>query len=461
MQTYDLIVIGAGSAGVRCARISAGQGAKVAIVEASKLGGTCVNLGCVPKKLFSYASHFASDFADSKGYGWEASGVFDWQSLVRAKNTEITRLNTIYGGMLEKAGVDLHQGVARYLKAENAMHQIQIAGESGEFVIAAKRVLIATGGRPTRLKCDGAEHAVVSDDLFYLDKLPKRMVMVGAGYIAVEFASIFAGLGVDVHLLLRGDQMLRAFDLQLSSWLEAAFEHRNIHIHRQTQVSSIQKNGNAFDVNCETKNADQTLKALNLEVDLVVAAIGREPAIPEGLDASVPNLLDKRGFIQVNDKFEMGLPGLYAVGDLLNGPALTPVAIKQGHWLADHWYQDDKKPLLHIPSIPTAIFTHPAIGTVGESQEQLEARGQSFKVYQSEFRPMKHTLAQNPLKAGLKLLVTDDADEKVLGMHMFGDDSPEVIQGLAVAFDMGMTKKDLDRTLGIHPTTAEEWVTMR
>lgn len=460
MEVYDAIVIGAGSAGVRCARIAAGHGAKVALVEAASLGGTCVNLGCVPKKLFAYASHYGADLRDAKGYGWDVSGSFDWQALVAHKNAEISRLNGIYAGMLERAGVALYTGMGQYLKSENALHQVKISDNSmssKDQVIAAKRVLVATGGRPSRMTCEGAEHIAVSDDLFYLDALPKSLVMVGAGYIAVEFASIFAGLGVEVHVLLRSDHMLRSFDRQLGVWLDAAFEHRQIHLHRQTQIESVTKTPDGYQVLCnQGQDSEQ-----QLHVDLVVAAIGREPNIPKGLEASVPNLLDQKGFIQVNERFETELPGIYAVGDLLDGPALTPYAIKQGHWLADDWFSDLNRPLLHIPSVPTAVFTHPAIGTVGESEQQLQARNQGYKIYQSEFRPMKHTLAQNALKAGLKLLVTDDEQEKVLGMHMFGDDAPEVIQGLAVAFDMGLTKKQLDQTLGIHPTTAEEWVTLK
>lgn len=465
LQVFDLIVIGAGSGGVRAARIAAGHGAKVAVIEASRLGGTCVNLGCVPKKLFAYASHFAGDFADAKGYGWSASGKFDWNTLVENKNNEIDRLNGIYGNMLEKAGVTLLRGVGRYLKVEDGLHHIECQGldaSSGSdgadggktSVLAAKKVLLATGGRPTRPTLEGAEHLIVSDDLFYLKTLPKSMTLIGGGYIAVEFASIFAGLGVKVKLLLRGEKMLRPFDPQLATWLEAAFEARGIEILKNVAIEKVELTGQGVTLVCQ-HNGQPT----RIESDVVVAAIGRHPAIPEGVSRA--DLCDQKGFIQVDNRFETSVPGLYAVGDLLNGPALTPVAIKQGQWLADAWFKHDNKAPLVIPSIPTAVFTHPAIGTVGAGEQELKASGIAYKVYQSEFRPMKHTLAGNPLKVGLKLLVSDDAAEKVLGMHMFGDEAPETIQGLAVAFDMGVTKSDLDQTLGIHPTVGEEWVTLK
>ena len=454
-EQFDLIIIGAGSGGVRAARIAATHGAKVAIIEASKLGGTCVNLGCVPKKLFAYASHFAEDFQNAKGYGWTTSSQFDWQALVINKNQEIERLNGIYLNMLNKAGVKLFKGVGRYLNANNAQHQISIEDHAGEKqVIRAKRVLIATGGKPSSLPMPGAEHMVVSDDLFFLPKLPQKMVIIGAGYIAVEFASIFLGLGVEVHLVVRGQQLLKAFDPQLGHWLEAAFVERGLHVHKGTTVTAIEQSQDGSVAHLQTANQ------LNpMPVDLVLGAVGRDPLVPDGLEAVLTEGLAVGGFIQVNDQFETSLPGLYAIGDVTGGAALTPVAIKQGHWLADHWYSHLQRPVLNIASIPTAVFTAPAMASVGFGEHELVAAGSQFTVFKSEFRPLKHTLANNPLKVGIKLLVGDD--DKVLGMHMFGDEAPEIIQGLAVAFDMGVTKAQLDQTLGIHPTVGEEWVTLK
>ncbi|HCK92485.1 MAG TPA: glutathione-disulfide reductase [Gammaproteobacteria bacterium] len=456
VQEFDLIVIGAGSGGVRAARISAQHGAKVAVVESSRLGGTCVNLGCVPKKLMAYASHFARDFQDAKGYGWTVnSPEFSWKTLIENKNAEIDRLNGIYGGMLEKNGVELYRGLGRYLKAANAKHIIRVDQEEGSVDICAKRVLIATGGKADRPDIPGAEHMLVSDDLFYLEELPKSIAMVGSGYISVEFASIFAGLGVDVHLMIRNDAFLREFDSQLGAWGADAFKERGIHVHQRMNVKSVEKAGDKSVLSYEQDGEVKTL-----EVDHVVSAIGRSALVPKGVEASIPEGLDKKGFIPVNNKFETSLPGLYAVGDVTGCAALTPVAIKQGHWLADDWF-GTPRPVLTIPSIPTAVFTQPAIGTVGASEDELKKNGVAYKLYQSSFRPMKHTLAKNPLKVGIKLIVSDDEQEKVLGMHMFGDEAPEIIQSLAVAFDMGLTKPQLDMTLGVHPTVGEEWVTMR
>ena len=456
-QVYDFIVIGAGSGGVRAARIAAGHGAKVAVVESSRLGGTCVNLGCVPKKLMAYAGHFAQDFKDAAGYGWTTQQTFNWSTLIANKNQEIERLNSIYGGMLERAGVQLFRGVGRYLKQENQLHQIQCEQSDGTVTLTAKRVLIATGGRPSTPPIEGAEHLLVSDDLFYLNELPKSMTMIGAGYIAVEFASIFAGLGVQVNLVLRGTQLLRSFDHQLGAWLEAAFEAKGIQVYQGAGIEKIEALADkGFALHFSYNGQQQRMVS-----DVIVAATGRSPNLPGGLEASIPDLLDQKGFIKVNQKYETAMPGVYAVGDLLNGPALTPVAIKQGQWLADALFKDQDTSVLSIPSIPTAVFTHPAIGTVGLGEQELSSNGTAFKVFKSEFRPMKHTLAGNPLKVGIKLLVSDDDEMRVLGMHMFGDEAPEIIQGLAVAFDMGVTKAQLDQTLGVHPTVGEEWVTLK
>ena len=309
VQEFDLIVIGAGSGGVRAARISAQHGAKVAVVESSRLGGTCVNLGCVPKKLMAYASHFAHDFQDAKGYGWTVnSPEFSWKTLIENKNAEIDRLNGIYGGMLEKNGVELYRGLGRYLKAANAKHMIRVDQEEGSVDICAKRVLIATGGKADRPDIPGAEHMLVSDDLFYLEELPKSIAMVGSGYISVEFASIFAGLGVDVHLMIRNDAFLREFDSQLGAWCADAFKERGIHVHQRMNVKSVEKAGDK-----SVLSYDQDGEVKTLEVDHVVSAIGRSALVPKGVEASIPEGLDKKGFIPVNNKFETSLPGLYAV----------------------------------------------------------------------------------------------------------------------------------------------------
>lgn len=475
-QVYDLIVIGAGSGGVRAARIAAGHGAKVAIVEAADLGGTCVNLGCVPKKLLTYAAHFATDFKDAAGYGWTVNSQFHWPELIKNKNAEIKRLNRIYETMLHKAGVTIIRGLARYLKVHQASHEIAVeqsditqSSNTSPLKLRAKRLLFATGGKAVKPDCIGQEHLVVSDDLFYLPELPRKIVIIGAGYIGLEFASIFAGLGVEVHIMVRSQSILRGFEDQLGQWLEASLPEQGIHLHKGAVLRAVKQlpDGFAFDYS-------QAGEHKSMQANLVVAATGRVPNVPQGVEASVPDFFDTQGYVQVNERFETSLPGLYAIGDLIPGPDLTPVAIKQGHWLADSWFgpaSESAKPPLVIPSIPTAVFTYPAMATVGHTEAELRNAGQAFKVYQSEFRPMKHTLAQNPLKVGIKLLVSDNtvqdnasqnpAEQKVLGMHMIGEDAPEIIQGLAVAFDMGVTKAQLDQTLGIHPTVGEEWVTLR
>ena len=442
---YDYFVIGAGSGGVRSARIAATHGAKVGIAEGRHLGGTCVNVGCVPKKLLAYASDYGSTFEDARGFGWETEKPnFNWSALIESKNKEISRLNGIYQDLLKNAGVTTYNGMARFKDP----HTILI----GDQEITADKILIATGGKPRKPSYPGAEHAIVSDDAFFLENLPSHILIEGGGYIAVEFAHIFHGLGIKVSLIYRGEQILRGFDDDIREFLASEMEKQGINIILGSNITKIEPKKDQYHVFLD--------KSDDISCDLVMSAIGR---VPNTQDLGLENINiehKENGQILVNEHYQTNIPYIYAVGDVTDRVNLTPVAITEGHWLADTLFGGIKRPAPSYENIPTAVFSNPNIGTVGLSEEQARERGHDIEVYKSTFKPMRHTLSGRDEKTLMKLIV-DKTTDKILGAHMCGTDSPEILQGIGIAVVAGATKADFDRTIGIHPTAAEEFVTMR
>ncbi|HZE90537.1 MAG TPA: glutathione-disulfide reductase [Rhizobacter sp.] len=449
----DLFVIGAGSGGVRASRMAAQRGAKVVLAEAGALGGTCVNVGCIPKKLYSFAAHYGEFFEEARGFGWKLEKpVFDWARLKQRRAAEIKRLNGIYEGLLKGAGVQLILGFARLIDA----HTVAVRSESGEQRIRAKNILLATGGKPVTPAGPGAEWAVTSDDMFDLEPFPKRLLVVGAGYIACEFASIFQGLGAQVTLVHRGPQLLRGFDAEMATFLATEMQKKGVAIHLQTTVADVEKAGGVQRVKLSSGET--------VEADTVLHATGRRPNTA-GLGVAELGLeLMNNGALPVNEQLQTPVPSLYALGDLVGRRALTPVALAEAMYLVDHvWGPAAGKAArgaIDYALVPTAVFTHPNVGTVGLSEEQARKQYPSVSVYRSEFKALQHTLSESSERTLMKLLV-DDASDRVLGLHMVGGEAGEVIQGFAVALQGGLTKAQLDRTLGIHPSVAEEFVTMR
>ena len=443
MFDFDLFVIGAGSGGVRTARMSASYGARVAIAEDRYMGGTCVNVGCVPKKLYSYASHFRYDCTDSKGFGWQGSvPAFDWNVLRDNKTAEISRLNGIYDTLLDGSGVTLYNGRARLLDK----HTVEI----GDQKVSSEKILIATGGWPFVPKFPGSELAVTSNEIFDLPSFPERILVVGGGYIALEFAGIFAGLGADTTLSYRGEIPLKHFDKDLREKLYLESE-RHMTMLMKSNVEEITKKDNELHVKFK--------EGSSLVVDCVLYATGRKPNTENlGLENTGVSL-QPNGAIAINEHFETTEPGIYALGDVVGRIALTPVAIAEGMVLASNLFKNTEK-TMDYSNIATAVFSHPNVGTVGLGEEQAKAEYGDIEVFESDFRHLKHTLSGNPERTYMKLIV-DKATDRVVGMHMMGADAGEIIQGLAVAMQCGVTKAQLDSTIGIHPTAAEEFVTMR
>jgi glutathione reductase (NADPH) len=443
---FDLFVIGAGSGGVRAARFAAGFGAKVAVAESRYLGGTCVNVGCVPKKLLVYGAHFADDFEQAAGFGWsQAEPSFDWTTLIANKNREIQRLNGIYRNLLVNSGVTLLEGHARLV----GPHEVEIDGQRH----SAKHILIATGGWPQVPDIPGKELAITSNEAFFLEQLPKRVLVVGGGYIAVEFASIFHGLGAQTSLLYRKDLFLRGFDGAVRLHLREELEKKGLDLQFNSDISRIER------------QADGSLLATlkdgrQLPTDCVFYATGRRPMLDNlGLETTGVQLNDK-GFIAVNDNFETTEPSILALGDVIGRVQLTPVALAEGMAVARRLFKPEEYRAVDYDLIPTAVFSLPNIATVGLTEEQARERGHEVKVFESRFRPMQLTLTECQERTLMKLVV-DAKSDKVLGCHMVGPESGEIIQGLAVALKAGATKRIFDETLGIHPTAAEEFVTMR
>ncbi len=442
---YDYFVIGAGSGGVRSARIAAGHGAKVGIAEYQEFGGTCVNVGCVPKKLMSYAAEYGEHFEDAEGFGWNiATPDMDWSKLIARKNAEILRLNGIYESLLGNAGVDIHLGYAKFIDA----HTLDVAGKR----ITAQRILIATGGKPRRPDYAGGEFTVTSDEFFFMETQPKRAIVQGGGYIAVEFAHILSGMGTEVHLVYRGERFLKNFDHDLSEALAEEMQKQGIIFHFSTDIEAIEKSGNKFNVQINTGD--------DLEVDAVVVALGRD-ANTAGLEMGNAGIeANANGTISVNDRYETNVPHIYALGDIANEHNLTPVALAEGHVLADRLFAGMEDRAVCYENIATAIFSKPTIATIGLSEQQARAQGIEIAVYKSKFKPLVHTLSGRDEKTMMKLIVEKSTD-KVIGCHMMGLYAAEIMQGFAVAMNAGATKAVFDKTIGIHPTAAEEFVTMR
>ncbi|MEG3115517.1 glutathione-disulfide reductase [Salinicola sp. 4072] len=443
---YDLFVIGAGSGGVRAARTAAATGVKVAVAEDRYLGGTCVNVGCVPKKLYSYAAHFHDAFEDSSGFGWTIPQApsFDWATLRDNKIEEIKRLNGIYNRLLDGAGVTLINGRAKVVDA----HAVEVNGER----ITAEKILVAVGGWPWMPQFEGSEYTVNSNQVFDLDDFPKRFLVLGGGYIAVEFASIFNGLGADTHLVYRGALFLRGFDHEVREFTRDEMAKKGVNLHFEANIERIRKVEGGLEVTLT--NGEQ------LEVDAVLAATGRRPHLEGlGLD-SLGVELNTDGTLKVNERYESSVPSILALGDVTGGPELTPVALAEAMHLVQHHYGDKTPGPLDYQNIATAVFCHPNIGTVGLSEEEARERFGAVRIYSADFRPMKHTLSGSDERCLMKLVV-DDASDRVVGAHMVGDEAGETIQGIAIAVRAQLTKTDFDATVGIHPTAAEEFVTMR
>jgi len=441
---YDLITIGGGSGGVRASRISASYGARVALIESGDLGGTCVNVGCIPKKLFSYAAHAASDFADARGFGWSVSGAqFEWKTLLANKDREIARLNGIYAKVLQDAGVKVITGRARVVDA----HTVAI----GDRRLTAAHLLIATGGYAIKPDIPGAELGITSDQAFHLDALPRRVVVIGGGYIAVEFASIFNGLGVATTLLHRGGQLLRGFDEDLGKVLAEELAQHGITLTFNETPARLARDGDDLQV--------QLGSGRNINTDLVMFATGRRPNIA-GLGLAEAGVrLAKNGAVEVDDCYCSSVPSIHAIGDVIDRIQLTPVALAEGMALARTLFKNDPGKLDYA-NIPTAVFSHPHIGSVGLSEAGARKTHGAVDIYRTRFRPLKATLSGSAERVFMKLVVAQDSG-RVLGAHMVGAEAGEIIQGLAVALNCGATKAQFDATLGIHPTTAEEFVTLR
>jgi glutathione reductase (NADPH) len=441
---YDLFTIGAGSGGVRASRMSAVYGARVAVAEERKLGGTCVNVGCIPKKLLVYASHFNEDFEDAAGFGWSVGERrFDWARLIANKDKEIDRLNGVYKRVLENAGVEIVYGSARLIDP----HHVIV----GDNKFSARYILVATGGLPDFPKCPGFEHAITSNEAFYLPALPRSVVIVGGGYIGVEFAGIFHGMGARVTLVHRRALLLSGFDDYVREVLGSEMQKRGVELRMQTTVQRIDKTEHGLRITLA--NGDI------LEAEQIMFATGRSPNTA-GLGLEQAGVkVNERGAIIVNGQSRSTAAGIYAIGDCTERRNLTPVAIAEGRALAETLFNHNPTQV-NYENIPSAVFSQPNVATVGLTEAQARERCGKVDVYRASFKPLKQTLTGRDELIAMKLVV-DSATDRVLGCHMVGPDAGEIIQGLAVALNCGATKAQFDATLGIHPTAAEEFVTMR
>jgi glutathione reductase (NADPH) len=441
---YDLFTIGAGSGGVRASRMSAGFGARVAVAEARDLGGTCVNAGCVPKKLFVYAAHFREDFEDAAGFGWAVGERrFDWSVLLRNKDREIARLNGLYAKLLEDAGVAHFEGRARVV----APHTVEADGRR----FTAENILVATGSWPSVPEVEGVEHAITSNEAFHIESLPPRVIIVGGGYIAVEFAGIFHGMGVDVVQLYRGPLFLRGFDDDVRATLASEMRKKGIDVRFDARVAKIEKRASGLVATLEDGEA--------LESDAILYATGRLPLTRDmGLEEAGVEL-DAKGAVVVDAYSRSSVENIWAVGDATDRINLTPVAIAEGMALANTLFGGRPTRPDH-EDVPSAVFSQPAIGTVGLTEAAARGRYGNIDVYRSRFRPLKHTVSGRDEQTMIKLVV-DRSSDRVLGCHMVGPEAGEIIQGLAIAVKCRATKAQFDATIGIHPTSAEEFVSLR
>jgi glutathione reductase (NADPH) len=443
---YDLFCIGAGSGGVRASRFAASMGARVAVAENKYLGGTCVNVGCIPKKLLVYASHFREDLHLSESFGWDVKvNGFNWQKLISNKDKEILRLNGIYGGILEKNGVKVLHGTAKVIDP----HTVEVDGKA----FTAKNILIATGSWPNLDEIPGKEHIITSNELFHLSELPKSILIAGGGYIAVELAGILNGLGVDVTLIYRGELFLRGFDEEVRRLLLEEMKQKGVKFILGNTIKEIKKTSLGLQVVFRKEGQSQ------LSFEKVLFAIGRNPNT-KGLgleDVGVE--LSAKGGVKVDDYFQTNVPSIYAIGDVIDRVMLTPVALAEGMALTKNLFKGEKNKV-DYDNIPTAIFSDPPIGTVGLTEEAAREKYGDVEVYTSRSKPLKLSLSSSTEKAFFKLIV-DAKSRKVVGFHMLGMDSAEIMQGMGVALKCGATKEQFDQTIGIHPSLAEEFVTLR
>ncbi len=444
MYDYDLFTIGGGSGGVRASRMAAQFGARVALAEERYLGGTCVNVGCIPKKLFVYASEFSEDFKDSAGFGWTVGARnFNWQTLIANKDREIARLNGVYEKVLVDNGVRILRARATIADA----HTVVVGSER----LTARYIMVATGGWPSTPSIPGGELAITSNEAFFLPQFPSRVILVGGGYIGVEFAGIFHGLGAKVTLVHRGELFLRGFDDDLRRMLATEMDKREIELRFNSQVERIEKLPRGIRATL--------IDGAALEADLIMFATGRTPNTHDlGLERAGVKL-DYEGAVVVDSYSCSSVTNIYAVGDCTDRMQLTPVAIAEGQAVAETLFRGNPQ-TPDYENVPTAVFCQPHIGTVGLTEAEARARYRAVDVYKSRFRPLKHTLGGREENSFMKLVVDRETD-RVLGCHMLGDDAGEIIQGLAIALKCRATKAQFDATIGIHPTAAEEFVTMR
>ena len=440
---FDLFIIGAGSAGVRAGRMAASMGKKVAVAESRYLGGTCVNVGCIPKKLFVYASEFTHSMQEAKGFGLDFQlNEFNWATLRDNKTKEIERLNGIYQNLLDNSGVETIWGHAKVV-GENT---VEVAGKQ----YSAEKIMLATGGWPTMPDIPGKEHLITSNEIFDLDNFPTNAVVVGSGYIAVEFAGILNGLGCETRVASRSGKFLRGFDESTRAFAQQEILKKGINLIAE-QPSAIIKTNSGFIVEFSSGK--------KIETDLVICCTGRTPNINNlGLDEQHIQL-DKKGFIQVNEQYQTNVPSIFAIGDLIDTPQLTPVALAEAKTFLAQQYQGKPEPL-DYDNIATAIFSQPPMATVGLSEEAALEKGFEVSIFESEFKALKHTLSDSDERTYMKLVVDKNTD-KVLGAHMLGEHASEILQGIAIAIKAGASKAIFDNTIGIHPSSAEEFVTMR
>ncbi len=442
---YDLFVIGAGSGGVRASRMASQFGARVAVAEEGRLGGTCVNVGCVPKKLFVYGAHVSEELESAAGFGWKlGEASFDWPTLRDNKTKEVTRLNGIYGNILSSAGVELIEGRATVVDGNT----VEVNGQH----YTSERILIAVGGWPSTPDIPGREHIISSNEAFYLDEFPENVLILGGGYIAVEFAGIFNGLGASTELIYRGPMFLRGFDDDVREFVAEQVAQKGIKLQFETNITSVEKlSSGKYRVNL-TDGSER-------EVDCVMAATGRRPKI-DGLGLENTQVkTNEKGQLLVNDQYQTDEPSIYALGDVTGGMELTPVALAEGMALAHNLYSDSPR-TVDYSNIATAVFCQPNIGTVGLTEAEARNQYDEVVIFKSSFKHMKHTLSGLDERTFMKLIV-DGQSDRVVGCHMVGSDAGEIIQGIAIAMKVGVTKADFDQTIGIHPTAAEEFVTMR
>jgi len=441
---YDLFVIGAGSGGIRASRISRHLGAKVAIAENYRIGGTCVIRGCIPKKLLTYAAHYAEDLEDARGFGWSIEGAsFSWPALIANKNREIARLSKVYTDGFAKTGIDVIEGTAKLLDA----HTVAI----GERRVTAQSILVATGGWPAKPAIPGVEHAITSNEAFELAALPKRVLIVGGGYVAVEFAGIFQGLGSEVTLSYRGEQILRGFDDDVRKHLHDEMGKKGVRILLKSGVSRIDRRSNG--------TLEASVNGGKIECDAVMVAIGRTPNTARLGLAQLGVELDEEGGVVVDRFCRSSVPNIYAAGDVSNRIALTPVAIREGAAVAMTLFGGVETPV-DLDDVPSAVFSQPPVGTVGLSEAKAVEKLGKVDIYKADFRPLRHTVSGRGDRTFMKLVV-DAATQRVVGAHMVGADAPEIIQGIAIGVKAGLSKAQFDATVGIHPTAAEEFMTLR